>query len=48
MIPFDSFSQLVFENYHTEYAIETRLFHKFPDKHQLAYQESVKNSRMSL
>ncbi len=42
MMPFDSFSQLVFDNHHAEYAIETRLFHKLPDKHRLAYQEAVK------
>lgn len=42
MMPFEAFSELVSENYHCEYMIETRLFHKLPTKHRLAYQEAVK------
>lgn len=35
------FSQLVAQDHHRDFPIETRLFHKLPSKHRLAYREAL-------
>ncbi|GKX63022.1 deoxyguanosinetriphosphate triphosphohydrolase [Pragia fontium] len=40
-MPMADFTQLVRENAHRRYLIETRLFHKLSTKHCLAYQEAI-------
>jgi dGTPase len=40
-IPFDDFNQLVSEDKHRDYPIETRLFHKLSSKHRQAYYQAI-------
>lgn len=40
-IPHREFSQLVQNNWHPDYPIETRLFHKLSNKHRVAYGDAV-------
>ena len=40
-MPTDDFLQLTTKNGHPQYMIETRLFHKLPEKHRQAYLEAV-------
>jgi len=40
-MPMADFRQLVAEDYHSAYPIETRLYHKLSTKHRLAYSEAV-------
>jgi len=40
-MPLQEFRQLVSEDTHRQYPIETRLFHKLSAKHRLAYNEAV-------
>jgi len=40
-MPLDDFTQLVEEDTHRRYPIETRLFHKLSSKHRLAYSEAI-------
>jgi len=40
-MPLDDFTQLVEEDTHKRYPIETRLFHKLSSKHRLAYSEAI-------
>ncbi|MDX5628523.1 MULTISPECIES: dGTPase [unclassified Brenneria] len=42
---YQDFSQLVNEETHKRYPIETRLFHKLSSKHCMAYREAVENLR---
>ena len=44
-MPQTAFTQLVAEDSHREYPIETRLFHKLSTKHRLAYAESTERLR---
>ncbi|MEH2922610.1 dGTPase [Samsonia erythrinae] len=40
-MPYQDFSQLVRDDVHKQYPIETRLYHKLSSKHCLAYREAV-------
>ncbi|STQ46217.1 Deoxyguanosinetriphosphate triphosphohydrolase [Ewingella americana] len=40
-MPLDEFRQLVRDDTHRKYPIETRLFHKLSAKHRLAYNEAI-------
>ncbi|QWA14043.1 dGTPase [Sodalis ligni] len=40
-MPWEAFSALVAQDYHRDYMIPTRLFHKLSTKHRLAYGEAV-------
>lgn len=40
-MPLEDFQRLVRDDRHSDYLIETRLFHKLSVKHRLAYREAV-------
>lgn len=40
-MPAEAFSQLVSQDYHPDYPIATRLFHKLSGKHRMAYTEAL-------
>lgn len=45
MLEREGFSSLVENNYHKQFFIETRLFHKLSNKHRLSYSEAIEGIR---